>query len=213
MIRSLEALTRAFEDHAPTVHGTAERTQASVALVVGERDDDLALLFIERARHEGDRWSGDIAFPGGRIDERDRDPAATAARETREEVGISLAGRRPLARLDDLVGFRESVVVSGYVFAVEGCPQPRSNHEVRSAFWLNFREIESPARHVTRHFDYRGRELLLPALRVHDEGAHAANLADEAARPALWGLSYRFLELLMEKCGRPIPGMPWNPDV
>jgi hypothetical protein len=27
--------------------------------------------------------------------------------------------------------------------------------------------------------------------------------------PALWGLSYRFLELLMDRVGRPIPAMTW----
>lgn len=213
MIRTSEELVRAFEGHEPQIHGDVERIQASVALVVGQRDDDLALLFIERARHEDDRWSGDIAFPGGRIDAGDADAASTAARETLEEVGLSLEGHGPIARLDDLVGFRESVVVSGFVFALPDCPEPEANYEVRSAFWLPFSEIESSARHVTRGFDYQGKELIVPALHVHDEGDLAAEPEDAAARPVLWGLSYRFLELLMRKCGRPIPGMPWNPDV
>ena len=51
-------------------------------------------------------------------------------------MGIALDERGPVARLDDLVGFRESVVVSGFVYTVPDCPEPRANYEVRSAFWL-----------------------------------------------------------------------------
>ncbi len=206
MTDSLDALVAAFEGYEPSLHGEIERTQAAVALVVSEQDGDLALLFIERAHHEDDRWSGDIAFPGGRVDPEDAGPAATATRETLEEVGISLEGLAPIARLDDLVGFRESVLVSGFVYGVPGRPGLEPNHEVANAFWLPFGEIESAERQVTRAFDYRGSELVLPALRV--DPARAGETP-----PVLWGLSYRFLEVLMERCGRPIPGMPWDPDV
>jgi 8-oxo-dGTP pyrophosphatase MutT (NUDIX family) len=206
VIHTLDALAAAFEGHEPALHADAARTQAAVALVVSEHAGDLTLLFIERAHHEDDRWSGDIAFPGGRVDPEDADPAGTAVRETLEEVGVSLEGRAPIARLDDLVGYRESVLVSGFVYAVAGRPDLHPNHEVANAFWLPLREIESPERQVMQAFDYRGSELVLPGLRV------------DPARPGLkppvlWGLSYRFLEILMERCGRPIPGMPWDPNV
>jgi 8-oxo-dGTP pyrophosphatase MutT (NUDIX family) len=47
------------------------------------------VLFIERSKRPGDRWSGHIAFPGGKkeVGETDRD---AAERETREEVGLDL---------------------------------------------------------------------------------------------------------------------------
>lgn len=208
MIRTLEGLKRAFEGHAPVLHDQAERVEAAVALVVTERADDLALLFIERAAHDSDRWSGDIAFPGGRVEVADGHPLVTAARETEEEVGIPLADTEPIARLDDLVGFRESVRVSGFVWAVADCPEPRPNYEVAQAIWLPFDEIESSERQQTRDFDYRAKTLTMPALRVDDSQRDR-----EAPVALLWGLSYRFLELLMEQCGRPIPGMPWNPEV
>jgi 8-oxo-dGTP pyrophosphatase MutT (NUDIX family) len=59
---------------------------AAVAVVL--RDD--ALLLVRRSARPGDPWSGDWAFPGGFGHADDDDPAATARRETREEVGLAL---------------------------------------------------------------------------------------------------------------------------
>src|SRR5437867_492237 len=49
------------------------------------------ILLIERAEREGDPWSGQIAFPGGRRQRGDRTLLDTAKRETKEEVGLSLS--------------------------------------------------------------------------------------------------------------------------
>jgi len=52
--------------------------------------DTTQLLYIKRAVYEGDRWSGHVAFPGGKADAGDADDGATAVREAREELGIDL---------------------------------------------------------------------------------------------------------------------------
>jgi 8-oxo-dGTP pyrophosphatase MutT (NUDIX family) len=51
----------------------------------------LELLFIRRAEHEADPWSGQMGFPGGRAEAGDTDLKQTAIRETLEEIGIDLA--------------------------------------------------------------------------------------------------------------------------
>ena len=51
---------------------------------------DPEVLFIKRAARQGDRWTGHIAFPGGRRDPEDEDDAATSTRETKEEIGLDL---------------------------------------------------------------------------------------------------------------------------
>ena len=45
------------------------------------------LIFIERA-DDGHVHSGQIALPGGKVEQHDKDLLATALRETKEEIGI-----------------------------------------------------------------------------------------------------------------------------
>jgi 8-oxo-dGTP pyrophosphatase MutT (NUDIX family) len=52
---------------------------------------DPEILFIKRAQNKRDKWSGNIAFPGGRRDADDADDCAAAVRETWEEVGIDIS--------------------------------------------------------------------------------------------------------------------------
>ncbi len=199
---TLQELQQHFTHHAPKLVGEPVQVRASVALVLCEQASDLHLLFIQRAISEGDRWSGDIAFPGGRLDTTDSGPQETAERETREEVGLDLLAEHRIGRLDDLLGTSESICVSAFIYGLSDPGVLCSNPEVERPFWVALEELENPARQVQRTFDYLGQELALPAIQVLEEEA-----------PVLWGLSYRFLEIFMEKLGRTIPGMPWARDL
>lgn len=56
------------------------------------------LLLVRRAERAGDPWSRDWALPGGFGQEGDDSPAATARRETMEELGLPLGEPRGLLR-------------------------------------------------------------------------------------------------------------------
>lgn len=198
----LDELKRRFQDHAPVLSGDSVTIEAAVAMVLWEHDEDLRLLFIQRAAHDRDRWSGHIAFPGGRIDAQDATAQQAAEREALEEVGVALGEENLIGRLDDLRGLSDSILVSGFVYGLTERPVVEPNHEVERAFWLSLSEIEADERNVRRAFDYKGTDFELPAIRV---------LGEED--PVLWGISYRFLELLMALANRPIPSMPWMPEL
>src|SRR5258706_3496876 len=95
----------ALDSHGPVAAEEEEGVRrAAVALIfrLGE-NDMLELLFIKRAEYEGDPWSGQIAFPGGRAEARDASLEETAIRETREETWIGLAREWTIVgMLDDL---------------------------------------------------------------------------------------------------------------
>jgi 8-oxo-dGTP pyrophosphatase MutT (NUDIX family) len=86
-----------------TYSGIDRDARAAVAVVLCPRGDDADVLFIRRPRRDGDRWSGDVAFPGG-MSQPGESAADTAAREAREEVGLALG--RPVGALRDRTAAR-----------------------------------------------------------------------------------------------------------
>ncbi|HYN43940.1 MAG TPA: NUDIX domain-containing protein, partial [Thermoanaerobaculia bacterium] len=57
--------------------------KAAVAVILRDGDGGVELLFIRRAEHPRDPWSGQMGLPGGRVDPGDASPLAAALRETR----------------------------------------------------------------------------------------------------------------------------------
>lgn len=117
-------------------------TRASVALIHRQSEQGgTELLFIQRARRAGDPWSGDMAFPGGRMQPEDGTPRATAERETLEETGVDLIRHgRFQARLSDLVTRHHSLwrpmVVTPYVYQWQQTQAFALNHEVEQVVWV-----------------------------------------------------------------------------
>ena len=77
------------------------KAAAVLVPVVGHRPDATMLLTqrLETLRAH----SGQIAFPGGRIDPGDASPAAAALREAAEEIGLDACRVEPLGYLDPYV--------------------------------------------------------------------------------------------------------------
>ena len=134
----LERLSSALADFRPLLIEPRGRRQASVALMLRERNLGLELLVIRRAENELDPWSGHMALPGGGREPGDESVYATARRETLEEIGVDIDEGRFLGRLDD-VGPRTmpgQLVISTVVVAIGVEPGPLDKREVVEAFWL-----------------------------------------------------------------------------
>ena len=149
---TIEDVRRSLAGHQPEIIPPGDRGHAAVALVVRPQGPDLEVLLIQRVEAKGDRWSGHIAFPGGRVGVEDAGPRQTAERETLEEVGLDLGRADHLGRLDDLAGGMAPIVVSGFVYAVREAPPLVLNFEVEQAFWLPIaRLLEAGADPDARH--------------------------------------------------------------
>jgi 8-oxo-dGTP pyrophosphatase MutT (NUDIX family) len=187
-----------LSQHEPKTLTSPLNQGAAVAIVLREASGGPEVLFIERARRDGDPWSGHMAFPGGRIDPEDAHARDAAERETREEVGVDLAMAEPLGRLDDLRGRHAAapdhgLVISAFVYhAVDPAPlQP--NWEVEQAFWFPVRALLDDRRHV-EYVVRPDNELRFPGILVGTPERHV-----------VWGLTYRFLEVFFEVVGKPLP--------
>jgi 8-oxo-dGTP pyrophosphatase MutT (NUDIX family) len=166
--------------------GALRGWQAATALVVAPGDDHLEVAFILRTERPGDRWSGQMALPGGKRDPEDADLAATAARETREEVGLALPG--PIGRLDDQGGRVSRGVVATYVFTLDDRP-PMTPHpdEVAEALWIPLPALFAPEAAVR----FRWGGIPFPAL-------------DHEGR-IIWGLTHRILGSFADALGMRLP--------
>lgn len=203
-VSTLAQLRAAIAQRRPELREPGER-RAAVAVIVLLSEEEPRLLLIRRAAAEGDPWSGDLAFPGGRFEAGDATGRDTAERETQEEVGFDLSNAEYVGRLDDLQGRAVEIVVSAFVYAIADEPTLSFSEEVRAAYWVRFGDLLDPARHAVERFDYRGHALDLPVVRLGDI------TADEG--PPLWGLTYRFVELFFRILGHPLPSMPWREDL
>lgn len=112
---------------------------ASVTLILSpSASGNLEILFIRRAAHPKDPWSGQIGLPGGRRDKEDEDRLATALRETREEAGIELGPSLLLGELDDLLPgniTRPPIIVRPFVFSIKKRPKIIPSAEIAGHFW------------------------------------------------------------------------------
>jgi 8-oxo-dGTP pyrophosphatase MutT (NUDIX family) len=181
---SIEDLRARLETHGDAAGHRDRRRgwQAATAIVVAPDEAGPAVAMIRRAERHGDRWSGDMALPGGTRDAADPDLAATAARETREEVGIDPGP--PVARLPDQTGRLSGGTVASFAHVLDErpplVPDPR---EVAEALWVPLAHLTSEQA-ATRH---RWGGVPFPAIEY--EGR------------VIWGLTHRILGTFLDAVG------------
>lgn len=179
-----EHVARALARHAPTRQGRGPR--AAVALVLREATAaGLELLFILRAEHERDPWSGHVGFPGGRAEPEDESLQATAVRETLEETGLDLRREaEPLGGLDEVRALARGrpvdLVIAPFVFHLLRPAEGRPSHEVVSLHWLPLQALLDPAWRSTLDYRHREATVELPCIRL--------------GGLVIWGLTYRMFE-------------------
>ena len=182
-------------NHSPAPVDIESPTRAAVALLLQPQTDDLHVLFIHRAHHPQDPWSGHMAFPGGRHEPEDRNLLVTIKRETHEEVGINLNTQGEyLGRLAEVQatarGKNTGMVVAPFVYLVSGEANPIADPvEVQDTIWvpLSFMQQENVEQIAQRDLP-DGSTIQVPALLYGGK--------------TIWGLTYRmlrgFLELIKE---------------
>ncbi|MGH3442728.1 MAG: NUDIX hydrolase [Nitriliruptorales bacterium] len=178
------------ESYEPRLAAPAPGLEAATALVLHEHDrDEVRALLIVRTKRLGDRWSGHVALPGGRVDAEDHDLAATARREAEEEVGLLLPD--PVGRLDDQTGRGSGGRVSPFVFALDADPAPLRPDpvEVAEALWVPLGYLLDRRNATTYRFALLRR---FPAIRLDNDAI-------------LWGLTLRTLEGFFRVLGTHLP--------
>lgn len=131
-------------------------TLAAVLVPLVTHADGLTVILTQRTEHLDDH-AGQISFPGGRIEPGDDHPAATALRETEEEIGLAIDRIEVIGRL----GLHE--IASGFaVVPVIGFVTPPIAYtldafEVAEAFEVPLDFLLDPANRQIGQIEYGGR--------------------------------------------------------
>jgi 8-oxo-dGTP pyrophosphatase MutT (NUDIX family) len=177
--------------------------EAAVALVLrGATTAEAEVLLVRRALRAGDPWSGHMALPGGRRAPADRDLVATALRETREEIGVSLARAALIGALPPVftlapararlpvLGLAPRVlpmVVRPFVFCATAELVCTPNGEVSRVRWAALSELRRPERATTRPWRFLGVRWPAPAWDLEGD--------------VVWGLTHQMLRALLRATG------------
>jgi len=128
-----------------------------------------SVLLTRRTDHLSSH-SGQVAFPGGKVDDGDADAVATALREAEEEIGLPPSQVEILGALPDYLtgsAFRVTPVVAlvrpGYTLQI-------NPDEVADAFEVPLSYLMNPAHHRRHGLDWEGRRLEWLAMPYDDAG-------------------------------------------
>ncbi len=161
---------------------------AAVLIPVIMRPDRLTIMLTRRGSALRSH-SGQISFPGGKVDPGDVSPWATAMREAQEEIGLD-------DHFVDLLGYGDPYrSTSGYIvtpvvgFVREGFRLALNPFEVAEAFEVPASFLMNPANHEIQVRDWNGR------LRQY--------YAMPYERHYIWGVTAGILRNLYERLYRP----------
>ena len=95
----------------------ASRISSAVLIALFEKKGESHILFTKRTTKVKDH-KGQISFPGGAYEERDRTLLNTALRESAEEIGLAAEAVELLGELDDMFTIGSGYIISPFVGAV-----------------------------------------------------------------------------------------------
>lgn len=119
-----------------------EDSHAAVAILIRPKKDDLEFFLVKRAVVEGDPWSGDMAFPGGKRSPQDRDLVETASRETLEETAIDIREKSKLGYMKPIFSsVRTNMKVQPVVYIYDEEPEVKLNYELTRFIWAPLKDL------------------------------------------------------------------------
>jgi len=133
---TLSGLLGRFAQGAPP----AGSAGAAVTIVLRNGLSEVEALLIERTERATDPASGQVALPGGHVEDSDGSLEVTARRELAEEVGLTendLDGPLRFVNIEHASRFGLDVAVfAGAIGPSAARPSPLSRDEVAHVFWL-----------------------------------------------------------------------------
>jgi len=118
--------------------------KSAVLILLYEKNQQTHIVFTQRQEYNG-AHSGQISFPGGKMDNTDPDLTYTALRETAEEVGVDVARDAVIGELSYLYVPPSNFVIYPYIAHLEELPQfVPEEKEVKRIIELPVQQLLNP---------------------------------------------------------------------
>lgn len=169
-----------------------ELRPAAVLLPLLIRNGEEYVLFTRRTEHLP-HHAGEISFPGGARQGEDVDLAATALRETEEEIGIPAAAITVHGRLDDYWSIHGYHVVPFVGTIPHPFPYRVDAREIAALIEAPLDHFRTPGVHHVEDWSHQGRTHPVDFYRYGDE--------------VIWGLTAAILRQFLELTALP-GGLP-----
>ena len=85
--------------------------------------------------------AGEISFPGGKWDKKDRDLLSTALRETKEEINLEIKPEQVIGQLNPVRTLHSGFTITPFVTVVDELVELKHNLEVESILYIPFKSF------------------------------------------------------------------------
>ena len=106
---------------------------ASVLIVIF--DSEPKILMTKKSTHLKIH-AGEIAFPGGKLDEGDKDLLYTSLRETKEELDLDITKQQIIGQLQPVTTLNSGFTITPFIALVDELPKLKDNFEVESILYI-----------------------------------------------------------------------------
>jgi 8-oxo-dGTP pyrophosphatase MutT (NUDIX family) len=161
-----------------------DKRRAAVLAALFEEDGEARVILTRRAAHLRSH-TGEVSFPGGRLDD-DEEPVAAALREAAEEVGIDPATVEIIGELSPLATVGSRASITPFVGLLRARPVLVPNPgEVELAFDVSLAELMVDGVFREERWQFAG---------IPDRPMYFFELPDDT----VWGATARMLFELLE---------------
>lgn len=180
-----DALRARLASRAPQTQAEWDARPAAVLVPLYRERGEWRVLLTQRTDLV-EHHKGQVSFPGGRVDDDDRDRVQTALREAKEEIGLKPEHVAVLGRLDELLTVTQYRVTP--IVGVIPWPYPfvLSTVELSEVFGAPLRWLADPANLETQYRDPIAPGRPVPVYYFRYEGH------------TIWGATARMLLNLLE---------------